>query len=69
MQKPITQLARAFLEPTNATHRQYEALRAYFVDGLPAVDHGGAACRRLEKKALSHTGEILRRPMVGQSHL
>jgi transposase len=29
----ITSLARAFLEPTNATHRQYEALRAYFVDG------------------------------------
>jgi len=24
---------RAFLEPTNTTHRQYEALRAFFVDG------------------------------------
>lgn len=29
----ITSLARAFLEPSNPTHRQYEALRAYFVDG------------------------------------
>ena len=26
--------ARFFLEPANATHRQYEALRAYFVEGL-----------------------------------
>ncbi len=30
----ITSLARVFLEPTNSTHRQYEALRSYFVDGL-----------------------------------
>ena len=29
----ITSLARAFLAPSNPTHRQYEALRAYFVDG------------------------------------
>jgi hypothetical protein len=27
-------LARRFLEPSNPTHRQYEALRAFFVDGL-----------------------------------
>ena len=27
-------MAKAFLEPTNSTHRQYEALRAYFVEGL-----------------------------------
>ena len=27
--------AQAFLVPQNSTHRQYEALRAYFVDGLP----------------------------------
>lgn len=26
--------ARFFLEPSNSTHRQYEALRAYFVEGL-----------------------------------
>ena len=32
--KKLTDLARVFLEPANATHRQYEALRAYFVDGL-----------------------------------
>ena len=25
-----------FLEPSNATHRQYEALRAYFVEGIPS---------------------------------
>jgi hypothetical protein len=34
----LTTLARAFLEPKNATHRQYEALRAYFVDGLPSAE-------------------------------
>jgi hypothetical protein len=28
-------LAQAFLRPANATHRQYEALRAYFVDKVP----------------------------------
>jgi hypothetical protein len=32
--KKLTDLARIFLEPANSTHRQYEALRAYFVDGL-----------------------------------
>ena len=35
---PLTALAKRFLEPSNATHRQYEALRAYFVDGLPSHD-------------------------------
>ena len=30
----LTELARSFLEPSNSTHRQYEALRAYFVEGL-----------------------------------
>jgi len=28
--------ARRFLEPSNSTHRQYEALRAFFVEGLPS---------------------------------
>jgi hypothetical protein len=32
----ITDLAQVFLTPANATHRQYEALRAFFVDHLPA---------------------------------
>src|SRR3989442_6512412 len=32
----LTQLERIFLEPTDATQRQYEALRAYFVEGLPS---------------------------------
>jgi len=31
-------MARFFLEPANSTHRQYEALRAYFVDDLPSVE-------------------------------
>jgi hypothetical protein len=31
-------ITHAFLRPTNATHRQYEALRAYFVDGLPVAE-------------------------------
>ena len=34
----LTPEARAFLEPRNATHRQYEALRAYFVDEEPSAD-------------------------------
>ena len=33
----LTKLAQAFLTPANSTHRQYEALRAYFVDQLPSA--------------------------------
>jgi hypothetical protein len=40
--KKLTDFASAFLEPANSTHRQYEALRAYFVEGLP----GEQAARR-----------------------
>lgn len=32
----LTTWAQAFLQPANATHRQYEALRAFFVDQLPS---------------------------------
>src|SRR5512147_1238615 len=31
-------LARRFLEPSNSTHRQYEALRAFFVDEVPSAE-------------------------------
>ena len=31
-------LARRFLEPSNSTHRQYEALRAFFVDRVPSAE-------------------------------
>jgi hypothetical protein len=31
-------ISRRFLEPTNSTHRQYEALRAYYVEGLTSVE-------------------------------
>src|SRR5712691_2965967 len=34
----LTDEQKAFLCPTSATHRQYEALRAYFVDKLPSKD-------------------------------
>jgi hypothetical protein len=34
--KKITDPAQAFLLPANATQRQYEALRAFFVDKLPS---------------------------------
>ncbi len=34
--KKLTALAQAFLTPTNSTHRQYEALRSFFVEGLPS---------------------------------
>jgi hypothetical protein len=33
-----TKLTKYFLEPVNSTHRQYEALRAYYVDGLPSAE-------------------------------
>jgi hypothetical protein len=38
----IIKEAQFFLKPANATHRQYEALRAYFVDGIPSAK--AAAC-------------------------
>ena len=31
-------LARRFLEPASSTHRQYEALRAFFVEGVPSAE-------------------------------
>jgi hypothetical protein len=31
-------LARRFLEPANSAHRQYEALRAFFVEGVPSAE-------------------------------
>ena len=31
-------LSDRFLEPSNSTHRQYEALRAFFVDGVPSAE-------------------------------
>src|SRR3989304_3339730 len=36
----ITKIASVFLEPSNPTHRQYEALRAYFVDHLASARAG-----------------------------
>jgi hypothetical protein len=36
--KELTDLSRLFTEPANATHRRYEALRAYFVEGLSGVE-------------------------------
>jgi len=34
----LTEYARFFLEPGNSTHRQYEALRGYFVEGLSSAE-------------------------------
>jgi hypothetical protein len=36
--KRLTDPARFFLEPVQARHRQYEALRAYFVEQRPSAD-------------------------------
>jgi hypothetical protein len=36
--KKLTDPSSAFLEPTNSTHRQYEALRAFFIDGLSGIE-------------------------------
>jgi hypothetical protein len=40
-QDELTHLARVFLEPKNPTQRQYEALRAYFVDHLGSAAAAG----------------------------
>lgn len=34
----LTDLTSFFLQPSNSTHRQYEALRAFFVEGLPSAE-------------------------------
>jgi hypothetical protein len=34
----LTNMASVFLEPSNPTQRQYEALRAYFVEELPSAE-------------------------------
>jgi hypothetical protein len=34
----LTDMTRFFLEPSNPTHRQYEALRTYFVDNVPSAE-------------------------------
>ena len=34
----LTDVARVFLTPSNPTHRQYEALRAYFVDQIASAE-------------------------------
>ena len=36
--KNLTSLADCFLQPANSTQRQYEALRAYIVEGLPSAE-------------------------------
>src|SRR4051794_10087920 len=36
--KELTALPRRFTEPANATHRRYEALRAYLVEGLSGIE-------------------------------
>lgn len=36
--KSITPFGEYFLTPSNPTHRQYEALRAYFVEGVPSAE-------------------------------
>lgn len=36
--KNLTDLSQVFLQPANSTHRQYEALRAFFVDKLPSQE-------------------------------
>jgi transposase len=54
-------LAQVFLTPTNSTHRQYEALRAYFVEGMPSRE----AARRFGYSAGSFrvlTHEFRRNP-------
>ncbi|MFQ5962417.1 MAG: transposase [Candidatus Methylomirabilales bacterium] len=37
-QSYLTSFSPFFLQPSNPTHRQYEALRAFFVEGLPSAE-------------------------------
>ena len=34
----VTDPANFFLQPSSPAHRQYEALRAYYVDKLPSAE-------------------------------
>src|SRR5713226_1795757 len=34
----LTELAHCFLRPANATHRLYEALRAFFIERVPSAE-------------------------------
>ena len=47
--KKLTDLADEFLLPSNPTHRQYEALRTFFVDRAPSAEaaerFGYTTCR------------------------
>jgi transposase len=45
----ITGVGQRFLQPTNATHRQYEALRAFFIEKVPSAE----AARRFGYSAQS----------------
>lgn len=40
--KSLTMAGRFFLEPSSAKQRQYEALRAYFVEGRPSAEVAAA---------------------------
>jgi len=40
-QEELTAIARVFLAPSSPIHRQYEALRAYFVEKLPSAEVAG----------------------------
>ena len=46
----VNELTKAFLEPSNATHRQYEALRAFFVEEIPSEE----AAKRFGKPVDGH---------------
>ena len=38
LRSKLTNIEKAFLDPKNATHRQYEALRGYFIDKIPSAE-------------------------------
>jgi hypothetical protein len=66
-------LARKFLAPSNSTHRQYDALRAFFVDGLPSAEAAvrfGSGPPRLAKpfcQSVSRSPLVPRRTRVLQT--
>jgi hypothetical protein len=52
-------VARRFLERSNSTHRQYEALRPFFVDGLRYESPSGDAIRPREARGMVWGGSAV----------
>ena len=57
LSKPLREEAQFFLEPATPRQRQYEALRAYFVEQLPVKDRSINKCRMIREGAIIPFGQ------------